>query len=186
MLPGASRAVCPFRDQRTVLCGVLPSSAALWGTLQWPSWSDRSAEESLLDKAALGLGRPWCIKDTPRAEDFCVRKKLRLEVATRSHFHPLFRSPCLRRGFPCCWGLRHGNGVQQTVDELGTASCRTRFLSAEEQDAATPRHEAQARWSHTPQKQSGHPEHPVTPDRSGGVRNGHGIVSARLTWQGAG
>ena len=80
--------------------------------------------------------------------------------------------------------LKRENVVQRRGDAPAKASSEPKFLNAAKQAAATPRREALARWSHTPQKQSGHPEHPAAPDRSGGMKNVHGFGSARLTWVG--
>ena len=81
-------------------------------------------------------------------------------------------------------GLRRRNEVQRTGDGIAKPSSGTKFLNVLKLAAVTPRREAAARWSHTPRKRSEHPEHPVTPDRSGGMRNVRGFGFARLTWGG--
>lgn len=113
MLPGAGRAVFSFRDQRTLLRGVLPSGTALRGTPECTPRPDRPAADPSLDKSSLGVKRVWRFQVKPEAFHawlssgmaawHCsdVRKKHRVEVATRSHIKPLFQNPCLWRGFRC-------------------------------------------------------------------------------------
>ena len=55
LLPGARRAVCSLRNQRTLICRVLSPGSALWGTPQRPSSKEDRGAESSLVIPALGL-----------------------------------------------------------------------------------------------------------------------------------
>ena len=67
MLPGTSRAVRPFRDQRTIVSRLLPSGSALWGADQQAEGREDKRAETSLVVSSLDIGPARHVQDTRQA-----------------------------------------------------------------------------------------------------------------------
>ena len=67
MLPGTSRAVRPFRDQRTIVSRLLPSGSALWGADQQAEGREDKRAETSLVVSSLDIGPARHVQDRRQA-----------------------------------------------------------------------------------------------------------------------